>query len=267
MTQVQPIRSQVSDDDLFIRRIADFAADTDGRQIRILEAGCGLGEMPALDGIDCHVTGVDYEHPVLRARTERRRDLDVWMLGDLRTLPLPHRSFDVVHSSRLLQRVRNAELVLDRVVAALRPGGLFLLRTTDRDSAYGFCVRLLPMWARTLYWRWAVRRRDGQRRPLAVSPSYPPLPVAYEPLASHSGIQRYCLMRGLVVMEEYAEDHSLERFGRLARAAAWVLRAVAVLSRGRLSSDRSALVFVIRKPENRFARVLPGPYDNPYDAA
>lgn len=253
------------DEDLFVRRITDFGAGNDGKQIRILEAGCGLGQLPRLDGIDCHITGIDYDHPVLRARTERRRDLDLSMLGDLRTLPLPQRSFDVIYSSWLLQRVRNVELVLDRVVATLRPGGLLLLRTTDRESAYGFCARMLPRWARTIYWRWITRReRDGEDhdgRSGFTLPSYSSLPVVYEPVVSHSGIQRYCLMRGLIVMEEYAEDYSLERFGRLVRPATWALRAVAALSRGRLCADRSALIFVIRKPENRFARLLPGPHD------
>lgn len=253
------------DDDLFVRRITDVAAGDDGKQIRILEAGCGLGQLPRLDGIDCHITGIDYDHPVLRAHTERRRDLDLSMLGDLRSLPLPQRSFDVIYSSWLLQRVRNVELVLDRVVATLRPGGLLLLRTTDRESAYGFCARMLPGWARALYWRWAARRlhssHDHDARAGSTPPSKGSLPVVYEPVVSHSGIQRYCLMRGLIVMEEYAEDYSLERFGRLVRPATWALRAIAALSRGRLHADRSALIFVIRKPENRFARLVPGPYD------
>lgn len=243
------------DEDLFARRITGLAADTDSKQIRVLEVGCGLEQPLHFGEVDCHITGIDYEHPVLRARTEQRRDLDLWMLGDLRTLPLPQRSFDVLHSSWLLQRAQSAELVLDRVLGALRPGGLFLLRITDRESAYGFCARLLPGWARKLQWRWRTRRQDRSSAP------YAPLPVVYEPVVSHSGIQRYCLMRGLVVTEEYAEDHSLDGLGWLARPARWTLRLVAVMSRGRLSADRSALVFVIRKPENRFARVLPGRHD------
>ncbi|MQA84744.1 MAG: methyltransferase domain-containing protein [Streptosporangiales bacterium] len=236
---------------MFARRIKSLAHDANGRQIRILEAGCGVGQVPNLDDVDSHITGIDYDHPVLRARTEERSDLDLWMLGDLRTLPLPQRSFDVVHSSWLLQRAGNVELVLDRILAALQPGGLFLLKIPDRESAYGFCVRILPMWVRTLYWRWLGPAGSENE----------PLPVVYELVVSHAGIQRYCLMRGLVVMEEYASAPSLKRFGRLARPMRWVLRAVEALSGGRLSADRSDLVFVIRKPENRFARLVPGPFD------
>lgn len=261
MTQIQRLRSQVCDDDLFLRRITDFAAASDGKQIRILDAGCGLGRLPKLDGVDCHVTGVDYDHPLLRERTERRDDLDLSMFGDLRTLPLPQRSFDVIYSSWLLQRVRNVELVLDRMIATLCPGGMILLRITDRESAYGFCARVSPRWAHTLYWRWITQQADpgdGDTPDAAPTGPYSSLPVVYEPLVSHPGIHRYCLTRGLIVTEEYCEEYSLERFGRLVRPATWTLRGIAAMSRGRLYGDRSTLLFVIRKPENRFARVVPG---------
>ncbi len=54
------------------------------------------------------------------------------------------RSADIVHCCLLLDRISHAELVLGRLVDALRPGGLLLLRTADRDSAAGFLDRLLP---------------------------------------------------------------------------------------------------------------------------
>lgn len=263
MTQVQPLRSRIRDDDLFARRIKGLALDANGRPIRILEAGCGLGRVPDLDDIERHVTGIDYDHPLLRARTENRRDLDTWMLGDLRTVPLPQRSFDVIHSSWLLHRASNVELILDRIVAALRPGGLFLLKIPDRESAYGFCMRALPMWARILYWRWTGHggRHGKNAGRHDIAPAHGPLPVVYEFVVSHPGIQRYCLMRGLVIVEEYALPPALGRFGRLARPVDWVLRAIALISGGRLTADHSDLVFVIRKPENRFARLVPGPFD------
>lgn len=249
------------DDDLFVNRIRTYATLADGKQVRILEAGCGTGELPPVEGVDCHITGIDDDHPTLRARTVRRGDLDLWMLGDLRTLGLPHRSFDIIHSSHLLHRARNAELVLDRMLTALRPGGLLLLRFTDRETAYGFCVRLLPIWAKRLLRRWLRLRggRKGERSTTKISET--PVPTYFEPLASHRGMQRYCLLRGLLVMDEYGEPRRFDQHGRLGRAIDAAVRAVAAISRGRLSADHADLVFVIHKPEDRLARVL-----HPYSA-
>ena len=112
--------------------------------------------------------------------------------GDLRTLPLPQRSHDIVLCALLLQRIQNAELVLDRLVATIRPGGLLLLRFSDRDSAAGFLDRALPAAARRAVWR---RRRPGQPGPYEA---------VYERLSSARGIQAYALMRELVIAERRA---------------------------------------------------------------
>ena len=68
-------------------------------------------------------------------------------------MPLAPRSFDIVHCALLLERISNAELVLDRFVEALRPGGLLLLQTGDRDCAAGFLDRVLPRPLRAMVWR------------------------------------------------------------------------------------------------------------------
>ena len=58
--------------------------------------------------------------------------------------PIPQRAYDVVYCALLLERVHHVELVLDRLVSALKPGGLLLLRTGDRYSAAALLDRLLP---------------------------------------------------------------------------------------------------------------------------
>ncbi|WP_143219755.1 class I SAM-dependent methyltransferase, partial [Actinomadura sp. CNU-125] len=110
--------------DLFSERARQYALEKPLQRIHILEAGCGWGTGLNLGDRDRVVTGVDMDVPELRAYTCARTDLDSWHLGDLRTVPLPPRSYDVVHASYLIERVPHAELVLDRFVAALKPGGL-----------------------------------------------------------------------------------------------------------------------------------------------
>lgn len=206
----------------------------------MLEAGCGWGpalDLGAIGDVERHVTGVDLDLPALRAHTLARSDLDCWHLGDLRTVPLPPREYDVVHVPFLIERIPHAELVLDRFVAALKPGGLLLVRLRDRSTAFGFVDRVLPGW---------LRDRIAAERPAPL----------YEQVACRQGMRWYCVMRGLVVAEEYVSRDTVAAFGRWTRVIGWLGRVVATLSGNRLTADYSEVTLVIRKPENRFARVI-----------
>jgi SAM-dependent methyltransferase len=231
----------ISDGDLFSERVRQYA-DRRTQPVRVLEAGCGWGGGLALGDLDRTVTGVDEDVPELRAHTRARGDLDAWHLGDLRTVPLPPRAYDVVYAPYLIERVPCAELVLDRFVAALKPGGLLLVRLRDRDTAYGRLDRVTPQWA---------RRRDAQSGGLP--------PALYEQVASQRGMRWYCMMRGLVIAEEYVSDElpgTARGQGTAHGPFAGSRRLVAAASGGRLTADHCSVALVIRKPENRFARVI-----------
>lgn len=238
----------VHDGDLFSERARRYASDKSLPRPHVLEAGCGWGEGLDLGAAPRQVTGVDMDSPELRAHTRERADLDAYHLGDLRTVPMPPREYDIVHAAFLIERLTQAELVLDRFVAALKPGGLLLLRYRDRDTAFGFLDRFLPARLRRPARRWPTR--DG--RPRQESPP----PAVYEPVASLKGMHWYCVMRGLVIAEEYASRDSVTAFGHWRWLVRLLCRAVSLLTRGRLTSEHSEVTLVIRKPENRFARVL-----------
>ncbi|WP_131759652.1 class I SAM-dependent methyltransferase, partial [Actinomadura fibrosa] len=156
----------VNGGDLFSERARQYAIEKPLQRIHILEAGCGWGTGLNLGDLECQVTGVDTDTPELRAHTCERPDLDTWHLGDLRTVPMPPRAFDVVHASYLIERAPHAELVLDRFVAALKPGGLLLVHLRDRNSAFGFLDRKLPRWLRAPGRR---RRAKPPRAPRATA--------------------------------------------------------------------------------------------------
>ena len=87
--------------------------------------------------IETRVVGVDEDLPALRACMSARKGLDSWTLGDLRSVPMPPRSFDVVYVSFLLERIEHPSWCSTGCSPALRPGGLMLMRMRDRTSAYG----------------------------------------------------------------------------------------------------------------------------------
>ncbi|WP_113704107.1 class I SAM-dependent methyltransferase [Nonomuraea lactucae] len=235
------VRSVARRGDLFDQRVREQWAGQLGRRLDVLVAGCARDEPLALDRIDTLVMGVDEDLPAVRRVVEERADLARWSLGDLRSAPVRPRSVDVIQLSFLLERIHHAELVFDRLLQALRPGGLVLLRMRDRRSAYGLCDRLTPSWLRRLLWRRLVP--EG-------TPG--PLPAVYEPITSHDGIHAFCLSRGLMITDDRTAT-SGPALGRAGRAAVALADR---LTRGRYPSSHDEITMVIRKPQNHFARLI-----------
>jgi Methyltransferase domain len=228
--------------------VLDYAAQHTSRTIAVLQAGCTTaGDELDLDALrnspyDVSVTLVDDDVPAARAAARDRPELSSAILGELRTLPIAPRSFDIVHCPMLLHRIDHAELVLDRLVAAMRTAGLLLLRTADRQTSAGFLDRRLPEPGRVSLWRSNHGDQPG------------PYPAIYEPIASARGIEDYVTRHGLAIAHRQTCGP-----GTGARPAGGLAgrRIVTGLSRGRFTSSYDELRYVIRKPEDRFARVLP----------
>jgi SAM-dependent methyltransferase len=237
--------------DLFDRAMGGYARQNQGQPVRFLRAGCtGPADDLGLDplragGPAVSVTAIDQTHPLItQAAQAAAGDGADLMLGDLRTISLPARAYDVVGCTHLLDRIPNAALVLDRLVAALRPGGLLLLRLRDRDCAAGRLERMLPAVARRAAWHWLRPQQAG------------PFPAVFDPLLSAAGLQAYVQVRGLVVVERAAVRDRPSRPARLAWGAPLACRLIAGLSLGRVTDGHDDLLYVIRKPESRSARVL-----------
>ncbi|MGW0804173.1 class I SAM-dependent methyltransferase [Nonomuraea sp. NPDC002799] len=236
------VRSVARRGDLFGQRIREHCAAQASRRVDVLVAGCAHDEPLVLEHIETRATGADEDHPVIRRVLAERADLVSWSLGDLRCLPLPPRSYDVIQLSFLLERVRHAELVFDRLLQSLRPGGLVLLRMRDRRSSYGLLDRITPSWLRRLLWR-----------PL-VTPGTPgPLPTVYEPLASSDGMHAFCLSRGLMITDDERGVSGPARTRGLGAAA---VAATARLTNGRYTDAHDEITMVIRKPQHHFARLI-----------
>ncbi|MEV4095323.1 class I SAM-dependent methyltransferase [Streptosporangium saharense] len=239
------VRSVVSRDDIFSRRIREQAAGYPDRRLDILVAGCGWPEPLDLDGVQARVTGIDEDLPTLRASAGARKDLDALALGDLRSVPVPPRAFDVLHVPFLLERIEHPELVLDRLLAGLRPGGLLLLRIRDRASAYGTCDRLLPPALRRLLWPRLVPAS-------AVGPLFP----FYGEVTSREGMHSYCLTRGLMVTDDLSATSGPALEGPRRGLVRLVCATVEAASRGRRPASHDEITMVVRKPQNHFARLI-----------
>jgi SAM-dependent methyltransferase len=222
-----------------------------GRPVSVLQAGClaplrelGINEL-AEGGFEISVTAVDADQPLARrVLRDTQSAYDDVITGDLRTVPIPQRAYDVVYCGLLLERVRHVELVLDRLTSALKPGGLLLVRTGDRQSAAALLDRMLPRMLRRAVWS---RFRPGVPGPFT--------PV-YEKAVSDEGIASYALMRGLVITARTNELTRPERPDGLSSFVRFTCVAISLLSGGRFDHRHDELLYVIRKPLDQFARVV-----------
>jgi SAM-dependent methyltransferase len=227
------------DSELFERYIREYAASHPG-PVRILEAGCGRRWSLHLADVDFRLTGVDLNADAMRLRIASG-DLDEAITGDLRTIALPAGSYDIAFSSFVLEHVAGAEQVLDRMVAAVRPGGLLLVRIPDRDSVYGFITRYSPHWLHVQY----KRRIRGVKQ--AGTPGWAPFSTVYDKIVSWHGMRTYCASRGLEIVDACSSNFYLRAFGPFAAVVDRGLRLMAMLSLGRLTARHSNLAFVLRK--------------------
>lgn len=210
--------------------------------LRVLEAGCGQQWPIAIDGVDFHITGVDLDVDAMRIRRESHGDLDVEIVGDLRTVDLPRAAFDVVYCSYVLEHVEGAEQVLDRLVGATRPGGRLVIRIPDGKTIYGFLVRRSPHRAHVWYKRYVEGFRD------AGKPGHAPYPTVYDPVVSLPGLLHYADERGLEVVTVVASNAFVQNFGRAKSVVSLAMRAAARLTGGRLRGTHNNLGVVLARP-------------------
>jgi len=146
----------------------------------LLDVGCGPGTVTvdlAARVAPGRVIGVDVAPDVVdkaRAHARERGAGNVEILaGDVRSLDLPARSFDVVHAHQVLQHLRDPVDMLRTMAGLARPGGLVAVRDGDypamvwapasdgldrwlamylavtrRNGAAADAGRRLPAWAR-----------------------------------------------------------------------------------------------------------------------
>jgi len=235
----------------FAEPMREYVLQCLGRPVSVLQAGCvaplrelGIAELTE-GGFEISVTAVDGDQPLSRrVLLDTRSAYDDVISGDLRTVAIPQRAFDVVYCAALLERISHVELVLDRLIGALKPGGLLFVRTADRYSAAALLDRVLPEPARRAVW---TRFRPGIPGPF---------PAVYERTVSEEGIASYALMRGLVIAARGSELTRPDHPAGLSSSVRITCAAIARLSRGRYDDSHDELLYVIRKPLDRFARVV-----------
>jgi trans-aconitate methyltransferase len=107
---------------------------------RILDLGCGDGVLTKkLSDLGCEVVAVDSSAPQVEAA--RKLGLDTYVMkGE----ELPYRNeFDAVFSNAVLHWIKRADLMIEGVYRALRPGGRFVAECGGHGCVDKICTALV----------------------------------------------------------------------------------------------------------------------------
>lgn len=180
----------------------------DPRGLRVLDLGCGNGHNGALlkRAGAREVIGVERDRGAA-AEARRRLDRVVEMdLAELRPEQLGEEPFDAVLASDVLEHLVDAELVLERAVRCLRPGGVVVVSLPNVANVGTFASLLTKHWPRRssgvfdrTHVRWFGKRdmvqllRGAGLHVLRVEPYF----------TRYAAVRIACLVLSLYVFREY----------------------------------------------------------------
>lgn len=86
------------------------------------------------------LVGLDYD----RASSAKHRTLNVRVRGDIGRLPFRENSFDVISANMVVEHLRAPRTQFAEIKRVLKPGGLFVFHTPNRNSPLIFTASLMP---------------------------------------------------------------------------------------------------------------------------
>lgn len=120
--------------DLARHRAAYEIAKQHAANSRVLDVGCGSGYGTAsLAGAARRVVGIDRVLPDRSFRT----DTALFLVGDLRSIPLVPRYFDLVVSFQVIEHLDDPTFYVDALADLLQPDGLAIVTTPNIEMSDG----------------------------------------------------------------------------------------------------------------------------------
>jgi len=205
---------------------------------KVLDVGCGrslhLVDVPA----GAYIVGIDLDEAALAIN----EGLDEAIVGDIETFELPAGEYDLIVCQDVLEHLRNPGAALERMAAAVKPGGRIEVRVPWVFSAKALIAKFTPHWFHV----WVYRTVLGSKQ--AGKPGFGPYPTYLR----WNALTPYKLRK-------YAESHGLKIEQCVIEEAASIRR---------LCDERRSLAVMLRIPsplndprftELRFTAVRPIP--------
>ena len=117
----------------------------------VAELGCGGGFLSnGLASYGHTITGIDLSEESLKIAKMYDKTKSVsYLKGDVTDCPLPSSQFDVVFSFDVIEHVINPEKIVSEAYRLLKPGGIFLFHTFNRNwLAYLVVIKFVEWFVR-----------------------------------------------------------------------------------------------------------------------
>jgi SAM-dependent methyltransferase len=176
----------------------------DRRDLVVLDVGCGRQSNLLVPGTRVLI-GVDIDEEGLH----QNRALDHAVLADIVSEDIPEHCLDAVVSSYAFEHVRQPDVVIGRLVRALRPGGVFVLAIPDVRSPKALITRWTPFgFHRFVYRRVLGRRGPGQGGPF---------PTVLDPMIAPDRLERLMAVLGMeqLHVSRFEDDKQRQIRGKL----------------------------------------------------
>ena len=119
-----------------LKPLAKYTRDGD----KVLDLCCGNGRLYQLfDGMSIHYIGLDQSEELIKRAWEKFPGVD-FSVGDMRELPFPDDSYDVIYSIAAFHHLANAEdrlKVLAEMRRVLKPGGRLVMTNWNLLGKWG----------------------------------------------------------------------------------------------------------------------------------
>jgi SAM-dependent methyltransferase len=112
-----------------------FAAVRDGRPSRILEVGCGEGELAERMSRELHAEVLAVDQSERMVEIARTRGVDA-RVGDVQSLDFDDETFDCAVAAWMLFHVEDLDGALGELARVLRPGTRLVSATNGRDHLH-----------------------------------------------------------------------------------------------------------------------------------
>lgn len=126
-------------------KLIDYALgrlEQDGREIVLLDAGCGHSTLLAEQYTRCkEVIGVDLD----RIGLNKNKLVTRKIFADLSDIPIPDNSVDIVTSAWVFEHISNPVAFGEEVYRILKPGGYLIFITPNKDGWYAVFAENLPL--------------------------------------------------------------------------------------------------------------------------
>lgn len=137
-------------------RFAELVRSRLSVDFRILDFGAGRGKTDVLDfrGSASEIVGVDVDSDILENPYLHEKHV----VDPQAPLPLEDGSLDLIYSCNVLEHVQEPAATFQEIERVLKPGGIFLAKTTNRRHYVPLAASLTPLWFHKRFNR--LRGRD-----------------------------------------------------------------------------------------------------------